>query len=140
MYTCGMYSFETQIRVRYGETDQMSFVYYGVYAQYYEVGRVELLRSLGLTYKELEKIGLTLPVVNLSINYKKPAYYDDELTIRTTIKELPSSKITFYYEMVNENNEMLNIGEVVLVFVNKETGKPCFAPELVINKFKEKLV
>jgi len=140
VYTCGMYSFETQIRVRYGETDQMSFVYYGVYAQYYEVGRVELLRSLGLTYKELEKIGLTLPVVNLSINYKKPAYYDDELTIRTTIKELPSSKITFYYEMVNENNEMLNIGEVVLVFVNKETGKPCFAPELVINKFKEKLV
>jgi acyl-CoA thioester hydrolase len=101
---------------------------------------VELLRSLGLTYKELEKIGFTLPVVNLSINYKKPAYYDDELTIRTTIKELPSSKITFYYEMVNENNEMLNIGEVVLVFVNKETGKPCFAPELVINKFKEKLV
>ena len=140
MYYCMMYSFETNIRVRYGETDQMSFVYYGVYAQYYEVGRVELLRSLGLTYKELEKLGFTLPVVNLSINYKKPAYYDDELTIRTTIKELPSSKITFYYEMVNENNEMLNIGEVVLVFVNKETGKPCFAPELVINKFKEKLV
>ena len=140
MYTCGMYSFETKIRVRYGETDQMSFVYYGVYAQYYEVGRVELLRSLGLTYKELEKMGFTLPVVNLNINYKKPAYYDDELTIRTTIKELPSSKITFYYEMVNENNEMLNIGEVVLVFVNKETGKPCFAPEIVINKLNEKLV
>jgi acyl-CoA thioester hydrolase len=135
-----MYSFETKIRVRYGETDQMSFVYYGVYAQYYEVGRVELLRSLGLTYKELEELGFTLPVVNLNINYKKPAYYDDELTIRTTIKKLPSAKITFYYEMVNTNNELLNIGEVVLVFVNKETGKPCFAPEIVINKFKEKLV
>ena len=134
-----MYSFETKIRVRYGETDQMSFVYYGVYAQYYEVGRVELLRSLGLTYKELEEMGFALPVVNLNINYKKPAYYDDELTIRTTIKELPSAKITFYYEMLNANNELLNIGEVVLVFVNKETGKPCFAPEMVINKFKEKL-
>ena len=135
-----MYSFETKIRVRYGETDQMSFVYYGVYAQYYEVGRVELLRSLGVTYKELEEIGFALPVVNLNINYKKPAYYDDELTVRTTIKELPSAKITFYYEMLNANNELLNIGEVVLVFVNKETGKPCFAPEIVINKFKEKLV
>jgi len=135
-----MYSFETKIRVRYGETDQMSFVYYGVYAQYYEVGRVELLRSLGLTYKELEEMGFALPVVNLNINYKKPAYYDDELTIRTTIKELPSAKITFYYEMLNTNNELLNIGEVVLVFVKKETGKPCFAPKIVINKFKEKLV
>ena len=140
MYTCGMYSFETKIRVRYGETDQMSFVYYGVYAQYYEVGRVELLRSLGVTYKELEEMGFALPVVNLNINYKKPAYYDDELTIRTTIKELPSAKITFYYEMLNANNELLNIGEVVLVFVNKESGKPCFAPEMVINKFKEKLM
>ena len=135
-----MYSFETKIRVRYSETDQMSFVYYGVYAQYYEVGRVELLRSLGLTYKKLEEMGFALPVVNLNIKYKKPAYYDDELTIRTTIKKLPSAKITFYYEMLNANNELLNIGEVVLVFVNKETGKPCFAPEMVINKFKEKLV
>ena len=140
MYTCGMYSFETKIRVRYSETDQMSFVYYGVYAQYYEVGRVELLRSLGLTYKALEEMGFALPVVNLNINYKKPAYYDDELTIRTTIKELPSARITFYYEMLNANNELLNIGKVVLVFVNKETGKPCFAPEMVITKFKEKLV
>ena len=139
MYTCHMYSFETKIRVRYGETDQMSFVYYGVYAQYYEVGRVELLRSLGVTYKELEEMGFALPVVNLNINYKNPAYYDDELTIRTTIKKLPSAKITFYYEMLNANNELLNIGEVVLVFVNKETGKPCFAPEMAINKFKEKL-
>ena len=135
-----MYSFETKIRVRYGETDQMSFVYYGVYAQYYEVGRMELLRSLGLTYKELEEMGFALPVVNLNINYKKPAYYDDELTIRTTIKELPSAKITFYYEILNTNNELLNIGEVVLVFVNKETGKPCLAPEVIMEKFKEKLV
>ncbi len=139
MYTCGMYSFETKIRVRYGETDQMSFAYYGVYAQYYEVGRVELLRSLGLTYKKLEDMGFALPVVNLNINYKKPAYYDDQLIIRTTIKELPSAKVTFYYKVLNANNELLNIGEVILVFVNKETRKPCSAPEIVINKLKEKL-
>ncbi|MBT4881255.1 MAG: acyl-CoA thioesterase [Flavobacteriales bacterium] len=134
-----MYFFDSKIRVRYGETDQMSFVYYGVYAQYYEVGRVELLRSLGVTYKELEKIGYALPVVNLNIKYKKPAFYDDELTIRTTIKELPSAKIIFHYETLNAKNELLNTGEVVLVFMNKKTGKPCFAPEIVMSKLKEKL-
>ena len=81
-----MYCFETKIRVRYGETDQMGFVYYGVYAQYFEVGRVELLRSLGVDYKSLEEEGYFLPVVNLEIQYKKPALYDDEMTIKTTIK------------------------------------------------------
>ena len=135
-----MYSFETKIRVRYGETDQMSFVYYGVYAQYYEVGRVELLRSLGLSYKEIEAMGFALPVVNMNIKYKKPAFYDDELTIRTTIKELPSVKITFHYETLNEKGELLNVGEVILVFINKKTGKPCFAPEVIMNKIEEKLL
>ena len=135
-----MYSFETKIRVRYGETDQMSFVYYGVYAQYYEVGRVELLRSLGLSYKEIEAMGFALPVVNMNIKYMKPAFYDDELTIRTTIKELPSAKITFYYETLNEKGELLNVGEVILVFINKKTGKPCFAPEVIMNKIEDKLL
>jgi acyl-CoA thioester hydrolase len=135
-----MYSFETKIRVRYGETDQMSFVYYGVYAQYFEVGRVELLRSLGLSYKEIEAMGFALPVVNMNIKYKKPAFYDDELTIRTTIKELPSAKITFHYETFNEKGELLNLGEVILVFINKKTGKPCFAPEVIMNKIEEKLL
>ena len=135
-----MYSFETKIRVRYGETDQMSFVYYGVYAQYYEVGRVELLRSLGLSYKEIEAMGFALPVVNMNIKYKKPAFYDDELTIITTIKELPSAKITFHYETFNEKGDLLNIGEVILVFINKKTGKPCFAPEVIMNKIEEKLL
>ena len=135
-----MYSFETKIRVRYGETDQMSFVYYGVYAQYYEVGRVELLRSLGLSYKEIEAMGFALPVVNMNIKYKKPAFYDDELTIRTTIKELPSAKIIFHYETLNEKGELLNVGEVILVFINKKTGKPCFAPEVIMNKIEEKLL
>jgi acyl-CoA thioester hydrolase len=135
-----MYSFKTKLRVRYGETDQMSFVYYGVYAQYYEVGRVELLRSLGVSYKEIEAMGFALPVVNLNINYKKPALYDDELTIKTTIKAMPSAKIVFNYETFNENGDLLNTGEVVLVFVNKETGKPCFAPEIIMKKIQEKLI
>ena len=134
-----MYSLETKIRVRYAETDQMSFVYYGVYAQYFEVGRVELLRSLGVSYKEIEEMGYALPVVNFNVKYKKPAYYDDELTIKTTIKELPSAKITFYYETYNENKDLLNTAEVVLVFVNKESGKPCFAPDDIMSRFKEKI-
>ena len=134
-----MYSLETKIRVRYAETDQMSFVYYGIYAQYFEVGRVELLRSLGVSYKEIEEMGYALPVVNFNVKYKKPAYYDDELTIKTTIKELPSAKITFYYETYNENKELLNTAEVVLVFVNKESGKPCFAPDEIMSRFKEKI-
>jgi acyl-CoA thioester hydrolase len=117
----------------------MSFVYYGIYAQYFEVGRVELLRSLGVSYKEIEEMGYALPVVNFNVKYKKPAYYDDELTIKTTIKELPSAKITFYYETYNENKELLNTAEVVLVFVNKESGNPCFAPEVIMNKFKENI-
>jgi len=137
MYYCIMYSSETKLRVRYAETDQMNFVYYGVYAQYYEVGRVELLRSLGISYKKLEQMGFSLPVVSLNIRYKKPAFYDDELTIKTTVRKLPSVKIIFDYEIFNQFGILLNTSEVILVFINKDTGKPCFAPSIVINKFKE---
>ncbi len=133
-----MYSLESKLRVRYGETDQMGYVYYGVYAQYYEVGRVELLRSLGVIYKEVEEEGFALPVVNFEINYKKAAHYDDELIIRTTIKELPSARITFHYETFNTEMELLNSGKVVLVFVEKKSKKPCFTPEIIMNKLKEK--
>jgi len=135
-----MYTHKTKLRVRYGETDQMGYVYYGVYAQYYEVGRVELLRSLGISYKELEELGFALPVVNLEINYKKAAYYDDELTIRTTIKKLPSAKIEFHYETFNTEKELLNSGRVILVFVDKKSKKPCFTPEIIMDKLKEKLL
>ena len=138
MYYCSMYSFETKLRVRYSETDQMGFVYYGDYAQYYEVGRVELLRSLGITYKEIEAMGYALPVVKLNINYKKPAFYDDELTIRTTIKTIPRVKIVFHYETFNKDGVLLNTGEVILVFIDKDK-KPCSAPELVLRRFREKL-
>ena len=134
-----MYSFDTNIRVRYAETDQMGFVYYGVYAQYYEVGRVELLRSLGISYKHIEEMGFALPVVSLEIKYKKPAFYDDELTVKTQINNMPKSKIVFEYKIFNKNGDLINTGEVVLVFVNKNTRKPCSAPEFIINKLKDKL-
>lgn len=139
MYYCNMYSFETKLRVRYGETDQMGFAYYGVYAQYYEVGRVELLRSIGISYKNIEAMGFALPVVNLNINYKKPAFYDDTLTIETIIRAIPSVKIIFDYKTFNEVGDLLNTGEVTLVFINKKTRKPCHAPDVIINKLKEKL-
>ena len=133
-----MYSFKTKVRVRYGETDQMGFVYYGVYAQYFEVGRVELLRSLEISYKSLEEEGYFLPVVNFEIQYQKPALYDDELTIKTTIKEIPSSRIVFYYETFNMDNESLNIAKVVLVFIDKSTKKPCLSPGIITDTLKEK--
>tara|TARA_B100001093_G_scaffold520511_1_gene617259 strand:+ start:69305 stop:69718 length:414 start_codon:yes stop_codon:yes gene_type:complete len=133
-----MYSFKTNVRVRYAETDQMGFVYYGVYAQYYEVGRVELLRSLGLSYSKIEDLGFFLPVVNLEINYKKSAFYDNDLTIKTTVKEIPRSKITFFYEIFNQSNDLLNYGSVTLVFMNKKTNKICTAPKKLIERLSEK--
>ena len=129
-----MYTHTTKIRVRYSETDQMKYVYYGVYAQYFEVGRVELLRSLGITYKEIEEQGFALPVVNYNINYKKAAFYDDELTIETTLKKLLSTRIIFQYNTFNNKNDLLNTAEVTLVFININTGKPCSAPEILTEK------
>ena len=129
-----MYSKDVTFRVRYGETDQMGYVYYGVYAQYYEVGRVELLRSIGVSYKSLEEMGFELPVVNFTINYLKPAFYDDNLILKTSLKTMPTSKIIFHYECFNEKRVMLNEGKVILVFVDSETKKPCKPPQLIINK------
>ena len=129
-----MYSHKTNIRVRYGETDKMGFVYYGIYAQYYEVGRVELLRSLGISYKSLEDSGYELPVVSFKINYKRPAFYDDEIIIKTSISKTPSSNIIFEYECFNIDGSLLNNGEVVLVFVNRDSKKPCKTPQVVLEQ------
>ena len=135
-----MYSFDTKLRVRYAETDQMGFVYYGVYAQYFEVGRVELLRSIGVAYREIEEMGFALPVVRLEVNYKKPALYDEELTIITRIKNMPTVKIIFDYETFNESGDLINTAEVALVFVNKNTRRPCQAPEIIMSKLKDRLL
>ncbi len=112
-----MYSSTTQIRVRYGETDQMGYLYYGYYALYYEVGRAEAIRQLGYTYKELEEMGIMMPVVELNAKYFRPALYDDLITVRTILKELPTgSKIVFHSELYNEQDQLLNVGVITLVF------------------------
>jgi acyl-CoA thioester hydrolase len=124
-----MIEFEVQVRVRYAETDKMGYVYYGNYAAYYEVARVEMMRHLGLSYKKLEESGIMMPVLEYKTKFIKPALYDDLLTIKVFIKERPKVRVKFEYETYNEQNVLLNIGETTLVFVNSETGKPCIAPE-----------
>lgn len=128
--------FEFNVRVRYAETDQMGVVYHGNYAQYFEMGRVEWLRAIGVSYNEMEKNGVMLPVVSLSINYKKPARYDDLLRVKTIFKSQESVKIEFDYEIYNEVNELLTTGYSMLVFVNMKTGKPVVPPDYI----KEKLI
>lgn len=132
-----MFISETQVRVRYGETDQMGYVYYGNYAQYYEVARVEALRALGMSYKSLEESGIMLPVISFSIRYVKPAFYDDFITIKTTIKEIPSVRIQFIYESYNEQGDLLNTGETTLVFINRQNNKPCLAPKEFVGLLKK---
>lgn len=131
-----MYQFENKIRVRYGETDQMGYVYYGNYAQYFEVARVEALQSLDITYKDMEASGIALPVLEYGIKYFKPAYYDDELLIKTSIKKLPEARIYFDFETYNQENVLLNKANVTLVFINSKTGKPCAAPEYLLEKMR----
>jgi acyl-CoA thioester hydrolase len=124
---------QTNIRVRYSETDQMGVVYHGNYAQYFEVGRVEWLRNKGVTYKWMEDNGIMLPVVSLTINYKKPALYDALLTLKTTLKKQASVKIEFDYELYNEREELLTIGTSILVFVDMKTGKPMCPPQNILD-------
>lgn len=129
-----MYQDEIEIRVRYSETDKMGYVYYGNYAAYLEVARVELMRDLGMSYKKMEDEGIMLPVVDFHITYKKPAFYDDLLTIKTTIVKNPVTKIEFQYEMFNAAGDLLNRAETILVFVDIKSGKPCKAPAYFIEK------
>ena len=131
-----MFTSETKLRVRYGETDQMGYVYYGNYAEFYEVARVEMLRKLGLTYKWMEGSGIMMPVLELKCKYIKPAYYDDEITIKVIVKELPKTRIIFNYELYNEQGELINLGETTLVFVNIETKRPTVGQEEFMNKLK----
>jgi acyl-CoA thioester hydrolase len=126
-----MYQFETKIRVRYADTDQMKYVYYGNYARYYEIARVESLRNLGLTYRELEEMGVMMPVLENNSRFIAPALYDELLTIMTTIKEKPGVKIKFDYEIKNESGQIIHIGETLLVFVNMNSGKPCRMPNVM---------
>lgn len=130
-----MHTFDYQLRVRYAETDRMGYVYYGNYAAYFEVARVEMLRSMGITYKALEDSGILLPVAQYEVKYHKPAYYDDVLNIRTYIHEKPNVRLTFDYETYNAEQVLLNTAKVVLVFLRAETMKPMQAPAYVLEKF-----
>lgn len=124
-----MYRSETTIRVRYGETDQMGYVYYGYYAMYYEVARVESLRQLGVTYKEIEATGIMMPVLENKSKYLAPARYDELLRIVTTIREIPGVRVKFEYDIFNEENKLIHQGETLLAFVDTKSGRPCRPPQ-----------
>ncbi|MBV1887711.1 MAG: acyl-CoA thioesterase [Urechidicola sp.] len=129
-----MLTHEIKIRVRYGETDQMSYVYYGNYAQYFEMGRAEWLRNLGYSYSAMETDGILLPVLNLNINYLKPAKYDNLLTLKTTLKKKPSIKIEFDFEIYNQNNELLTTAYTKLAFIDSKKNRPTKCPEHLLKK------
>ena len=125
---------EITVRVRYAETDKMGVVYHGNYAQFFEMGRVEWLRNLGVSYNVMEQSGVMLPVVSLTMNYKKPAYYDDLLTIKTIFKSQTSVKIEFDYEIYNQTGDLLTTANSILVFVNMKNGRPMLPPGYLIEK------
>lgn len=131
-----MFSHSTKIRVRYADTDQMGYMYYGNYAEFYEVGRVEMLRSLGMTYKSMEDSGIIMPVTELKCKYIKPAHYDEEITVKVIIETMPALRIIFKYELYNEKKELINLGETTLVFINKEKNRPCMPSEDFLKKLK----
>lgn len=128
-----MYSSDLKQRIRYGETDQMGYVYYGRYAEFFEIGRTELMRALGMTYRELESRGILLPVVKMHVKYIRPVAYDELITIRTTLRTLPTARIAFHYEIFNEAGDFLNEAEVQLVFTDSVSRKPVRPPKDLIE-------
>lgn len=133
-----MFESTTQIRVRYAETDQMNVVYYGNYAQYYEVGRAESIRYLGFTYKDMEAMGVIMPVVEMHSKFLRSAHYDDLITVKTTLKELPvDHRIEFHHEVYNEAGKLLTIGRVVLYFINSKSREKTTMPPELMNTLKK---
>lgn len=133
-----MFTHKTQIRVHYALTDQMGVVYHGHYAQFYEIGRTDSLRSLDITYKSIEAAGIILPVVDIHSKFLRPALYDDLITVVTTLGELPvHHKIIFHSEIYNERNELLNVGDVTLYFMEAKTMKRCDMPVDLKEKLKD---
>ena len=129
-----MISNYTSFRIRYGETDQMGVVYHGNYAQFLEIGRIDWLRSLDISYKNMEENNIILPVISLQCNFKKSAEFDDEITVKTTLKKIPTVKIEFEYKITKQKNELLTTGNTVLAFINKTTKKPMRCPEYILEK------
>ncbi len=135
-----MFEHETTTRVRYGETDQMSYVYYGNYALYYEIGRVEAIRSLGYTYKKMEQEGVIMPVKKMEVTYLRPVFYDELITIKTIIQKMPDRDIVFRTEIYNEKKELANVGIVTLVFYDPVKKETTTAPQFLYNKLKEHIL
>ncbi len=132
-----MYSTTTEIRVRYGETDAMGYLYYGNYALYYEVGRTDMIRALGLTYKQFEDAGVIMPVTEHYSKFLRPALYDDLLTVNTLLKEWPENgRIAFHTEVYNRQKKLINTGRTVLAFVDRARGKTIPTPELLAEKLR----
>jgi acyl-CoA thioester hydrolase len=131
-----MFEYSTKIRVRYGETDQMGYMYYGNYAEFYEVARVEMLRSLGLTYSGMEASGIMMPVLEMKSKYLKPALYDEEITVKVIMDKMPGVKIHFRYDLYNEKKELIHQAETLLVFVNMTTSRPCLPSSEFLDKLK----
>lgn len=131
-------SHEISIRIRYGETDQMGVVHHGNYALFLEMARTEWLRNLGISYKEMEENGTMLPVISMSLNYKKSAYYDEVIKVKTQLLKEPTVKIEFYYEITNEAGELLVTATTVLAFIDMKTKRPVKAPQYILDAlFKE---
>lgn len=131
-----MFNHEITVQVRYAETDRMGYVYYGNYATYFEVARVECLRSLGVNYKDLEDSGIALPVSHYSVNYFKPAFYDQILKIKVYLKQASGVKITFEYETTDESGALLNKAETTLVFFDRANNKPCPPPKVFTDALR----
>lgn len=131
-----MFPNKISVRIRYGETDQMGVVYHGNYTQYLEMGRIEWLRTFGLSYKKMEEDGIKLPVISLSLNYKKPATFDDLIYITTELHDYPTAKIVFDYTISNEAGEILSTAQTTLAFIDMETEKPMRCPEFLMDKLR----
>jgi len=128
-----MFCSETTIRVRYGETDKMGYLYYGHYPEYFEVSRTDMIRQFGLTYKEIEDMGIIMPVRSLRIDYRFPARYDELLLVKSCLSSLPEIKLDIDYEILNPQNQLICTGNTILAFVDVSTGKPRRAPDFFIK-------
>lgn len=131
-----MITHQTQVRIHYGWVDPMGFLYHAHYVDLFDMGRTELMRSLGLPYASMEERGVMMPVIDLAIKYKNPAHYDDLLTIRTTLSEIPAVKVTFHYEVFRPTGELITTGHVTLAFMHSDTHRPMRCPEFLLDVLK----
>lgn len=128
-----MIAHHTHIRVRYADTDQMGFVYHGKYVEYFEVGRVELIRQLGISYKEIEARGIWMPVADLQLSFKRPAHYDELLSVHTRITEKPRASLLTHYQLTNGEGELKATGSVRLAFIDHQHQKPVRVPDFMLE-------